>query len=154
MSIAQYAENYRDNLHEATVALQKARSRYDALVRADLIYRDEEGVTRCKGDEAAKVYGDFVRWRSDWHHWEANLRQAHKDAGQEAVAEMRHPGAPAPQQQDLRLPPERDDDVTTSTEASTDGGVESAPPDEATASPAAVDSSVEAAPSVDDDIPF
>jgi hypothetical protein len=143
MSIAAYAESYRNNLHEATAELQKARLRYDALVRADLIYRDEDGITRCKGPEAAKVYGDFVRWRSDWHHWEANLRQAHKDAGQEAVAAMRPPTAPAPVQQDMRLPPERDDDE-----------VRAAPVEEpAPSSPAAAPEA--AAPPPDDDaIPF
>jgi hypothetical protein len=110
MSLAPFIESYKANLDEATVKLRAAAARVENLRAAELIYRDDEGITRCKGVEAGRAYGDFVRWNSDWEHWRDRVRQAHRDAGQEAVAEIRKPGAPPPVQTDMRLPPERDDD--------------------------------------------
>lgn len=110
MSLAGWAFAYQTNLDEAREGLQTARFRYDNLCRDGAIFRDDDGVTRCKTADAAKVYGDFVRFRSDWQHWAERLRLANRDAGREAVAEMPAPRGAPPAQQDLRLPPEPTDE--------------------------------------------
>ena len=96
---ADYAECYRANLAEARDRLRFAVRAVKLLRQAGDIYTDAEThTTRCKGTEAEKAWGDFVRWNSDAEHWGRLLAESQAEA-------RKHLKAIAP---DPRLPPEPD----------------------------------------------
>lgn len=101
-------ESYQTNLDEAGRELRAAALKLEIFKRQELIFRDEDGITRCKNAEAGKVYGNWVRWNSDWNHWAERLRMAQQEAGALMTAPRAHDATPV--QQDIRLPRERDDE--------------------------------------------
>lgn len=93
---ADYAACYRANLEEARGNLERAQERFRALVRAGTITENADdrklGKWRFADANAAKAYGDVVRWQSDLNHWHTRMTQAERAAAMQAP--------------DPRLPPE------------------------------------------------
>lgn len=104
MSIAAY----QACLDEAGQELRAATTKLEIFKRQELIFRDEDGMTRVKNVEAGRVYANWVKWNSDWNHWAQRLRMAQEEAGALVTAPIGFDRVPV--QQDIRLPPERDEE--------------------------------------------
>ena len=110
-SEADYAACYDANLIESRGLLFRALVRFRSLKRAQQITERVEGGFIFASPDAAKVYGEVMRHRSDVDHWHLRLTQARENIRREGGAPEREPGADddVPIPLDRRLPPEVDE---------------------------------------------
>jgi hypothetical protein len=82
---------YEANLREARQKLENMAGPYRALRAEGMIYQDEQtGSWMSKGKDAARVYGEVIRWRSDIEHWSRLMGQTRTAA----LSQARDPRLP------------------------------------------------------------